>query len=47
LTCYDLSRQNKKKAWKVDRKVGNVKNDSVDCIEPMSEFSSDEAGLFT
>jgi putative SOS response-associated peptidase YedK len=34
-------------AWKVDRKVGNVKNDTPDCIEPMTESSSDDAGLFT
>jgi putative SOS response-associated peptidase YedK len=34
-------------AWKVDRKVGNVKNDTPDCIEPMTESNSHEAGLFT
>jgi hypothetical protein len=34
-------------AWKVDRKVGNVKNDTQDCIEPMTESGSDDAGLFT
>jgi putative SOS response-associated peptidase YedK len=34
-------------AWKVDRKVGNVKNDTPDCIEPITESSSDDAGLFT
>jgi putative SOS response-associated peptidase YedK len=25
------------KAWRVDRKVGNVRNDTPDCIEPMTE----------
>jgi putative SOS response-associated peptidase YedK len=33
-------------AWKVDRKVGNVKNDMPDCIEPMAEPDNDERGLF-
>jgi putative SOS response-associated peptidase YedK len=33
-------------AWKVDRKVGNVKNDMPDCIEPTAEPDNDERGLF-
>ena len=33
-------------AWKVDRRVGNVKNDTLDCIEPMAEPDNDERGLF-
>jgi putative SOS response-associated peptidase YedK len=33
-------------AWKVDRKVGNVKNDAPDCIEPMSEPDERAPGLF-
>jgi putative SOS response-associated peptidase YedK len=24
-------------AWKVDRQVGNVKNDTESCIEPLAE----------
>jgi hypothetical protein len=33
-------------AWKVDRTVGNVKNDSLDCIEPMSDSGDDRPCLF-
>jgi hypothetical protein len=33
-------------AWKVDRKVGNVKNDTPDCIEPMSESGDASPTLF-
>jgi putative SOS response-associated peptidase YedK len=33
-------------AWKVDRKVGNVKNDMPDCIEPMAEPDERAPGLF-
>jgi putative SOS response-associated peptidase YedK len=32
-------------AWRVDRKVGNVKNDTRDCIDPMAESGSDEPSL--
>jgi putative SOS response-associated peptidase YedK len=34
-------------SWKVDRKVGNVKYDTPDCIEPMTESNSHEARLLT
>jgi putative SOS response-associated peptidase YedK len=33
-------------AWKVDRKVGNVKNDTSDCIEPMTEPDQRAPRLF-
>jgi hypothetical protein len=33
--------------WKVDRKVGNVKNDTPDCIEPMTQSDNDRPGLFS
>jgi putative SOS response-associated peptidase YedK len=33
-------------AWKVDRKVGNVKNDTPDCIEPMSDSGDEKQSLF-
>jgi putative SOS response-associated peptidase YedK len=33
-------------AWKVDRKVGDVKNDTPDCIEPMSDSQDDRPSLF-
>jgi putative SOS response-associated peptidase YedK len=33
-------------AWKVDRKVGNVKNDTPDCVEPMTEPVKRVPGLF-
>jgi putative SOS response-associated peptidase YedK len=32
--------------WKVDRMVGNVKNDTPDCIEPMSDSQDDAPSLF-
>jgi putative SOS response-associated peptidase YedK len=34
------------RAWKVDRKVGNVKNDTQDCIEPMSDPEDGRPSLF-
>jgi putative SOS response-associated peptidase YedK len=34
-------------AWKVDRNVGNVKNDAPDCIEPMSYSQDEPSGLFS
>jgi putative SOS response-associated peptidase YedK len=33
-------------AWKVDRKVGNVRNDTPDCIEPMTEEEPRTPSLF-
>jgi putative SOS response-associated peptidase YedK len=33
-------------AWKVDRKVGNVKNDTPDCIEPLSDSGDEKRSLF-
>jgi putative SOS response-associated peptidase YedK len=32
--------------WKADPKVGNVKNDTLDCIEPMTEPDDRAPGLF-
>jgi putative SOS response-associated peptidase YedK len=32
--------------WKVDRMVGNVRNDTPDCIEPMSDSQDDTPSLF-
>jgi putative SOS response-associated peptidase YedK len=33
-------------AWKVDRKVGNVKNDTPDCIEPMTDSRDEKQSPF-
>jgi len=33
-------------AWKVDRKVGIVKNDTPDCIEPMTDSGDEKRSLF-
>jgi putative SOS response-associated peptidase YedK len=33
-------------AWKVGRKVGNVKNDTPDCIEPMIDSGDEKPSLF-
>ncbi|MCU1252162.1 MAG: response-associated peptidase [Edaphobacter sp.] len=33
-------------AWKVDRKVGNVKNDTPDCVEPMGDSQDQPPSLF-
>jgi putative SOS response-associated peptidase YedK len=33
-------------AWKVDRKVGSVKNDTPDCIEPMTDSGDEKRSLF-
>lgn len=34
------------KAWRVDRKVGNVRNDTQDCIEPMGDVRDESLSLF-
>jgi putative SOS response-associated peptidase YedK len=34
-------------AWKVDRKIGNVRNDTPDCVEPMADPENDRPGLFS
>jgi probable HAF family extracellular repeat protein len=34
-------------AWKVDRKVGNLRNDTPHCVEPMADPENDRPGLFS